>query len=63
MYRTIFQLPSGCLRKTSRPGSSEIVARAEPTGVTQSAYDLSVALTEQGPAIERDVRPREEWVA
>lgn len=26
----------------------------------QSAYDLSLALAENGPAIERDVRPREE---
>ena len=26
----------------------------------QSAYELSLALAEQGPAIERDVRPRED---
>ncbi len=29
----------------------------------QSAYDLSLAITEHGPAIERDVRPREELAA
>ena len=29
----------------------------------QSAYDLSRALAEAGPAIERDVRPREETAA
>jgi antitoxin HigA-1 len=29
----------------------------------QSAYDLSLALAEHGPAIERDVHPREEMVA
>ena len=29
----------------------------------QSAYDLSVALTEHGPAIEREVHPRNELAA
>jgi addiction module HigA family antidote len=29
----------------------------------QSAYDLSRALTERGPAIERDVHPREDIAA
>jgi len=29
----------------------------------QSAYDLSVAIAEQGPAIERDVRPRADLAA
>jgi antitoxin HigA-1 len=29
----------------------------------QSAYDLSVAIAEHGPAIERDVHPREELAA
>jgi plasmid maintenance system antidote protein VapI len=29
----------------------------------QSAYDLSLALAELGPAIERDVHPREELAA
>ncbi len=29
----------------------------------QSAYDLSRALAENGPAIERDVRPRDEIAA
>jgi addiction module HigA family antidote len=29
----------------------------------QSAYDLSLALAEHGPAIERDVHPREETAA
>jgi len=29
----------------------------------QSAYDLSTALAEHGPAIERDVHPREELAA
>jgi len=29
----------------------------------QSAYDLSLALAEHGPAIERDVQPREEIAA
>jgi len=29
----------------------------------QSAYDLSVAMAEHGPAIEQEVRPREELAA
>jgi plasmid maintenance system antidote protein VapI len=29
----------------------------------QSAYDLSLALAKHGPAIERDVHPREELAA
>ena len=29
----------------------------------QSAYDLSCAIADRGPAIERDVRPRKELVA
>ena len=29
----------------------------------QSAYDLSCAIADHGPAIERDVRPRKELVA
>jgi addiction module HigA family antidote len=29
----------------------------------QTAYDLSIAMKEAGPAIERDVRPREDLAA
>ena len=30
----IFQLPSGCLRKMSRPGSRDTVSRAASAGLT-----------------------------